>query len=487
MKKIAIIFVAALLGGITSIGVYKIFEDNEMNISPSKENAATKLVNLIDGSPDMNVDYVTAAEMTVNAVVHVKVEGTREFTQQGFDPFKEFFYGNGNVEKKYSQPVKGAGSGVIISEDGYIVTNNHVVESSNKISVTLNNSKTYTASVVGLDPTTDLALLKIDADNLPTINFANSDDARVGEWVLAVGNPYNLTSTVTAGIVSAKGRDIGILGNDPYTGLSSIESFIQTDAAVNPGNSGGALVNTKGELIGINAAIESNTGSYTGYSFAIPSNIVKKVVEDLKKYGSVQRAFIGINIRDIDEKLAEEKSLQEYDGVYVAGLTDNGSALAAGLKVGDIIKSIDGRKINNVTALQEKIGQKRPGDKIVMTVKRNNELIEKEVVLKNIEGNTEIVKDDKNLLFKELGVKLEEIDAETKSKLKIDNGVQVVELFPGKFRSTGMNKGFIIQKIDNNKVENIEDLTNLLQNKKGGVLIEGIYPNGQSAYYGFGL
>ena len=487
MRKIILVFIAAMLGGITSIGMYKIFEDNTEVSAANDEKMATKLVNLVGGAPEMGVDYVTAAELTVHAVVHVKTEGTRELTQYAFDPFRELFYGNGNIEKKYSQPIKGAGSGVIISSDGYIVTNNHVVENSNKINITLNNSRTYEAKVVGLDPTTDIALLKIDGKDLPTVDFANSDETRVGEWVLAVGNPFNLTSTVTAGIISAKGRDINILGNDPYTGASSIESFIQTDAAVNPGNSGGALVNTKGELVGINAAIQSNTGSYTGYSFAIPSNIVKKVVADLKEFGSVQRAYIGINIRDIDENLAKEKDIEDINGIYVAGLAEKGSAKAAGIKEGDIIKKVDGATVINVPALQEKLGQKRPGDKVNLTLLRDGELITKQVTLKNIEGNTDIIKNDSKELFRTLGVKLKDLEKEELKKLDISSGVQVEEVLTGKFRNAGIGKGFIILKVDNEEVKSIEDFSKIMKDKSGGVLLEGIYPTGQRAYYGLGL
>jgi Do/DeqQ family serine protease len=487
MKKVILVFVAAMLGGITSIGMYKIFENNTKTSSSSEEKIPTKLVNIVGGAPEMGVDYVTAAELTVHAVVHVKTEGTRELTQYGFDPMRELFYGNGNVQKKYSQPVKGAGSGVIISNDGYIVTNNHVVENSNKINITLNNSKTYEAKVIGLDPTTDIALLKIDGDDLPTVDFANSDETRVGEWVLAVGNPFNLTSTVTAGIISAKGRDINILGNDPYTGASSIESFIQTDAAVNPGNSGGALVNTKGELVGINAAIQSNTGSYTGYSFAIPSNIVKKVVADLKEYGSVQRAYIGINIRDIDENLAKEKNIDDRNGIYVAGLADNGSAKEAGLKEGDIIKKVDGSRVINIPALQEKLGQKRPGDKVELTLLRDGDLITKKVTLKNIEGNTDIIKNDSKELFRTLGVKLKDLSKDELKELNVSSGIQIEEVLTGKFRNAGIGKGFIIQKIDNAEIRSVEQFSEILKDKTGGVLLEGVYPNGQQAYYGLGL
>ena len=274
MKKLLGGFLMALLGGTVSLGIYKSIEPEYVQQPTENKVEKPTLVNMLASEPYASVDYTTAAELTINGVVHVKTEGIVEYNQQGFDPFRQFFYGDGNYNQKYRQPIKGAGSGVIISDDGYIVTNNHVIEKADQIKITLNNKKTYDAELIGTDPTTDLALLKIEESGLHSISIGNSDKIKIGEWVLAAGNPFNLTSTVTAGIVSAKGRDIDILSGDPFTGSSSIESFIQTDAAVNPGNSGGALVNTKGELIGINAAIKSNTGSFAGYSFAIPANIL---------------------------------------------------------------------------------------------------------------------------------------------------------------------------------------------------------------------
>lgn len=302
-----------------------------------------------------------------------------------------------------------------------------------------------------------------------------------------MGNPFNLTSTVTAGIVSAKGRDINILGKDPNTNVSSLESFIQTDAAVNPGNSGGALVNTEGELIGINAAIKSNTGSYTGYSFAIPVNIVKKVVTDIIELGTVQRAFIGVNIRDIDEALADEYKLNTLRGAFVAGLSDNGGASNAGIMEGDVIQAINGYSVGTVTQLQEKIGQFRPGDEVEVTVLRDGESINRTVELKNINGESMIMKPNSTELFQSLGAKLEIVSAEEMKKLQINHGVKVEQLVSGKLSSTGIREGFIILKIDNMEVNTTEQLSKVLQNKKGGVLIEGIYPNGSTAYYGFGL
>lgn len=487
MKKFFGAFLIAIMGGATSLGVYKWIQPEVQDPITYHQENDSKLVGLINSEPMMGVDYMTAAEMTVNGVVHVKTEGIVEYQQRGYDPFREFFYGNGNYHKKYQQPIKGAGSGVIISADGYLVTNNHVVENADQIKVTLNNRKTYSAELIGTDPTTDLALLKIEEENLPFISYGNSDQIRVGEWVLAVGNPFNLTSTVTAGIVSAKGRDINILGNDPMSGLPSIESFIQTDAAVNPGNSGGALVNTIGELIGINAAIKSNTGSFAGYSFAIPSNIVKKVVSDLREFGTVQRAFIGINIRNIDENLAEEIGIDDYSGVYVVGLAKFGSAKEAGIQEGDIIKSIEGISVSTVTELQAKVGEYRPGDKINVSLIREGKRLEKEVTLKNLEGNTAIISSGKTDLMKKLGAKFIAVDTELLAKLAIQGGIQVEQLFNGKLKQAGVLEGFIITKVDNNDVENIDEFYELLKEKKGGVLLQGFYPNGRESYYGIGM
>jgi len=486
MKKLVNSFLMALLGGAVSLGAFKYLEDDKKVETQSQEETS-KLVNLISSNPENAIDYVTAAEMTVNGVVHVKTEGTIEYRQRAFDPFRHFFYGNGNVEKEYSQPIKGAGSGVIISEDGYMVTNNHVIENADKIKVTLNNKKSYAASLIGTDPATDLAVLKIDEEGLPHLAFGNSDELHIGEWVLAVGNPFNLTSTVTAGIVSAKGRDINILSNDPYTGLSSIESFIQTDAAVNPGNSGGALVNTKGELIGINAAIKSNTGSFAGYSFAIPANIARKVVDDLIEYGSVQRAFIGINIRDIDEDLAEELEINDLNGVYVSGLAPNGSAKEAGIEEGDIVLKVEGYQVRNVNELQAKIGEYRPGDRIEVNLRRDGKEIVREVTLKNLEGNTSILVEDHIDLLKSLGAKLEDLSDDEKEEFGVDGGVKVQEIYPGKLRSAGVTEGFVITEIDNQGVSNREELLQILEEKEGGILVQGYYEKGRKVYFGLGM
>lgn len=488
MKKNLIYgLVMAILGGFVSLGFYKAFEAKIPIVTQPTETENSKLVHLISPEPTEGADYITAAEASIDGVVHVKTVGTLEYYQRAYDPFRHFFYGEGTYHQKYIQPIKGAGSGVIISEEGYIATNNHVIENADEIEVTLNNKKTYTAELIGRDPTTDIAVLKINVGNLHHLKYGNSDKLRIGEWVLAVGNPFNLTSTVTAGIVSAKSRDINILGSDPISNMSSIESFIQTDAAVNPGNSGGALVNTKGELIGINTAIKSNTGSYAGYSFAIPSNIVRKVVSDLIEYGNVQRAYIGISIQNIDQELAKENKIDDLNGVYVNGLTENGSAKEAGIKEGDVVKSINGRPINNVNELQAKIGEYRPGDEIEVSLLRGEKTITKKVLLKNMEGNTEVITNEKLDILKALGAKIELPSEEILEQLKIEGGAQVANIFSGKLQKSGVREGFIITKVDNAFIQSPEELIEVLKNKKGGVLLQGIYPNGREAFYGFGL
>lgn len=427
------------------------------------------------------MDFTAAAEMSIDAVVHVKTEYV---PQTYYNPWSEFFGGRRYYQ---AEPAKSAGSGVIISPDGYVVTNNHVIQEAQKIEVTLNDLKTYEATVVGTDPSTDLALLKIDDNELPFLSFGSSDDIRVGEWVLAVGNPFNLTSTVTAGIVSAKARNINLLQYDPNSDQFPIESFIQTDAAVNPGNSGGALVNAAGDLIGINTAIASKTGSYSGYAFAIPASIVQKVTNDLFEYGSVQRAFIGVSIADITNDLALSEKLSSRAGAFVRGLTDGGAAADAGIEPGDIITKVNDKEVKNVTQLQEQIGRFRPGDNVVVGVLRNDKEMFFNVTLRNQYGNTEIKKKSEVTAAAAFGATFETADANTMKRLRLNSGVAVNNITEGSIRNAGIKNGFIITKIDKKRVTSPEDVTQMLEKSKGGVLIEGIYPNGTVAYYGFGL
>jgi len=370
---------------------------------------------------------------------------------------------------------------VIISPDGYIVTNNHVVEGADKVTVTFNDKREMEATIVGTDPATDLALIKVDADDLVYLTFGNSDKVKVGEWVLAVGNPFNLTSTVTAGIVSAKARNIDILG-----GHSSIESFIQTDAVVNRGNSGGALVNTDGELVGINAAIASHTGVYEGYSFAIPANIVHKVVNDLMTYGKIQRAYMGVQIRDIDAAFADELGMDNVKGIYVAGVVENGGAYDAGIREGDIILSVNGMDINTVSELMGTVGQHNPGEIVKVEIERGHENYTYDVTLKNEDGNTGIVKPADVFHNDLLGASLVKISAEDKSDLGIKSGLKVTKVDDGFLANGGITEGFIITEINGKNVDSENSLDEALSDKKSGVVrLKGIYPNGVRISYEF--
>lgn len=487
MKKFGSLLVAAILGSILSVFIASQsgLLTKEVIVKDATNQAQVQFTNL--STPiDSPEDFSDAAESSLNAVVHVKTTMAGQ-SDQNIDPWMYFFFGPG-YQNRPQAPQMGSGSGVIISEDGYIVTNNHVIDKADIIEISLNNKKTYKAQLVGKDPSSDLALLKIDSESgFPYLNFANSDQVRVGEWVLAVGNPFNLTSTVTAGIISAKGRDINILKYDPNSGIPPIESFLQTDAAVNPGNSGGALVNTRGELVGINTAIKSNTGSYSGYSFAIPSNIVKKVIGDIKEYGAVQRGFIGVSIREIDEELAESEGLNEMTGVYVSGLSDKGAASEAGIKKGDVIVKIASKQIDDIPALQEELSKYRPGDKVLVGVKRKKEHIDFLVELKNIDGNVALVSGATRKIQQVLGAEFQIVDKKLMKSLDINSGVQVSSLKEGKLKSAGVKEGFIITKIDSQPVYKSEDIYEQLENKKGGVLVEGVYPDGSAGYFGFGM
>ncbi len=485
MKKIVSVFAIASIGGLTALSLHHLLENSKPQPSQITHQVPVKFANSTV-TPETAIDFTAAAASSVHAVVNVKTTYSLESQQNQYhyDPLRDFF---GQRTPRPQEAPMATGSGVIVTEDGYIITNNHVVDGAEKIEITLNDKRSYTAEVIGKDPATDLALLRIKEKNLPFILYGNSDNVKVGEWVLAVGNPFNLTSTVTAGIISAKGRNINILENDQSKGQFPIESFIQTDAAVNPGNSGGALVNTKGELVGINSAIASNTGSYTGYSFAIPVNLARKVVADLVEFGEVQRAFIGVSIRDLDSKLAGEKSIKEIKGVYVNGLTTGGSAEEAGIKEGDVITKVGDVDVNNVPELQEQVSRYRPGDKVNVTLKRNNQEKIMHVVLKNKNGTTDKVEKPKVEVVSALGATFENLNEEDMKKLNIANGLKITKLNAGKLLSAGIREGFIITGVDKKKINAVEDLKTALENKKGGVLIEGIYPNGMRAYYGFGM
>ena len=427
------------------------------------------------------VDFTEAAETSVNAVVHVMTVIETKQTSYNYDPFLEFFFGErGNQRQQPRQHQMGSGSGVILSQDGYIVTNNHVVDGSDNVTVVLNDKREFKATIVGTDPNTDLALLKIDAKDLPTLTVGNSDDLKVGEWVLAVGNPFNLTSTVTAGIVSAKARNINILTSD-----MKIESFIQTDAAVNPGNSGGALVNTRGELVGINAAIASQTGSYSGYSFAIPTSIMSKVVADLKEFGTVQRALLGVQIQDINAEFAKEKGLDVLEGAYVAAVSENSAAEEAGIKKGDIITHVNGNKVKSVSETQDQISRFRPGDKVEVIFLRDNKSKKATVTLKNVNGDTEMIK---QVSANELGATLTPLSKQKLQQYGLNNGLEVSKVMRGgKFNRAGIPNGYIIVRMNNIVVNSQADVDRIVSSiskqEEKALFISGILPNGKVVYY----
>ena len=456
-------------------------------------------------TPAFETDFTEAAEKTVNAVVCIKSFASRQQNpygnQGGYDPFGmfDFFFGNPGggqrqqprqqQKQKKSEPVQtGLGSGVIISEDGYIVTNNHVIDNADKLEVLLNDNSTYEARIVGTDEASDLALIKIDAKGLSPITFGDSDAVKIGEWVLAVGNPFGFNSTVTAGIVSAKARS---LGTNNKGGNMSIESFIQTDAALNPGNSGGALVNLNGELIGINSAIYSNTGSYSGFSFAIPTTIVKKVMADIRQYGTVQRAMLGCSVVELDAKLAKEKGITAAKaGCLVASVNDMSTAKELGLQEDDLITAINGVEVHNFAQLVEQISKFRPGDKITVTYYRNNKVYQKTGVLRNSQGNTAITKKGD---FSELGCAFMKITAETKQHLGISNGVQVQGLKGGAFKDAGVKDGFIITEINDTPVNSTDDVEYIYNqvmkndNEEHVLFLKGLYPTGKKYYYAVNL
>lgn len=439
-----------------------------------------------DGVTSLGPNFIEASESTINSVVHVTTKVVKTAFQR--DPFQEFFYGPGAGGQEYKQYGAGSGSGVIISSSGYIVTNNHVIEDASEIEVILNDNSKYTAKLVGSDPSTDIAVLKIEGKGFAPIALGNSDELHIGEWVLAVGNPFNLTSTVTAGIVSAKARNINLLSDRSRQDIVPIESFIQTDAAVNPGNSGGALVNTRGELIGINTAIASQTGSYSGYSFAIPVNLVQKVMKDLIDYGIVQRGYLGVQIADINQELKEKNKLPSTKGVFIAKVTEDGSANKAGVKDGDVILKIGTKDVNSVAELQEEIGKRRPGDKVSLTIRNKNGSEEvKELVLRNKDGDTKLVTKEeinKNLA---LGATFLELSSKEKKELNISNGVKIGSLNSGKLKSIGLQAGMIITKVNNEPIETVEQLTTKLNGANKGVLLEVLTASGKKDYFGFGL
>lgn len=491
MKKNVLLgfLLSSMMGAGIALGVFTMVNPQNDQVKTIKvESGANEDIYSqvkLTGEVPAGLNFIGAAKSATPAVVHIK--NYKEYAAMGNsnDPYNEwlrqFFYQQ--PQPKQDGPVhSSSGSGVIIAEDGYIVTNNHVVKDADIIEVILNDKKTYTAELLGTDPTTDLALLKIEEKGLPHLQFANSDDVNIGEWVLAVGNPFDLSSTVTAGIVSAKARNINILRS---TNNLAIESFIQTDAAVNPGNSGGALVNLRGELIGINTAIASPTGAYAGYSFAVPATLVKKVISDLKEYGEVQRGLLGVSIMDINSKLAEEKKLEDLNGVYIAEVRDNSAAYLAGLKEDDVIIKINEKSISNTSELQEVIGRYRPGDEVTVTYVRASEVKSTQAILHNKMGTTEIVTKEDVAVVTVLGADITQADKEVLNKLRLRNGVAVKEVKSGKLRDAGIKEGFIIVKVNRVPVDDPEDVYRIISNSDEAIYIEGFYPNGRKMYIGF--
>lgn len=476
MKKTIGYISIAFMGAVLALGLNNILAP-ELTVEPTPQFEVTPTKATLSRSSGP-VDLTDAADRSLDAVVHVTTETTVSMN----NPLSEFFWGYRPAPRQQ----QGAGSGVILSNDGHIVTNNHVVANADKIMIHTNDRKSYPAVVVGRDPSTDIALLKIEESGLPYMELGNSDVVEVGEWVLAVGNPFNLTSTVTAGIVSAKARNINLLRHDPENGQFPLESFIQTDAAVNPGNSGGALVNENGQLIGINTAIASQTGSYAGYSFAIPVNLVAKVTNDLMEYGSVQRAFIGVNIRSMNEELAETAGMGQVKGVYVSGLTENGAALKAGLEIGDVITKVGDIPVNTVPALQEQIGNYRPGDSVELTVFRKSGVRSLDVELLDKDGNNALRKQTNRITASLYGADIEQVSQAELAALNLSHGVKVTRIRGGKFQASGIKEGFVIVSVDRTPIQTPESMRKLLQSSKGGVLVEGVYPNGTRAYYGLG-
>jgi serine protease Do len=482
------ILLAALLGGVMAVGLMQYLDirspvtttfQNDRNVQLSKFLSDTSFI-----VPD-GINFVYAAERVKPGVVFIRSTYNGSGRGSGFsNPLEELYedYFGDREPQERRGPSRSSGSGVIISADGYIVTNNHVIENADKVEVTLDDNRMYTAEVIGIDPTTDLALIKVNDTNLPYVDFGDSDDMNIGEWVLAIGNPFGtLTSTVTAGIISAKARNINILQD---RNNRQIEAFIQTDAAVNQGNSGGALVNLKGELVGINTAIATPTGSYAGYSFAVPVSLVRKVMNDLIEFGAVQRALLGVSIRNVDARLAKDEGLDMVAGVYVEGVATESAASEAGMKPGDVILEINEKKVGSVAELQELVARNRPGDKVEVTYSRNGELNKVYATLKNTMGDTEVVRKQEEVQME--GSVFVTPSSDILEALGIEGGAQIISLGEGKWSDAGLKEGFIITSIDHEKVYSAEQLEEIMQNKSGGILIEGVDPDGKHSFYGYG-
>ena len=491
MKKIGITLLTAFVGGAVAVGSYKLIENKYADSISLEERQKVYFTNnpVNVASSAGEVDFVQPAAAVTPAVVHIKTTYSGNAAGGGMDDMFEEFFGG----PRQRSPQMASGSGVIISDDGYIVTNNHVVEKASKIDVVLPDKRSFQAKVIGRDPNTDLALIKVSGTKLPIVKLGNSDNVRVGEWVLAVGYPFTLNTTVTAGIVSAKGRSIGILGQDDETPYhqrnrpvqqkkanTAIESFIQTDAAINPGNSGGALVNTRGELIGINSAIASQTGSYAGYGFAIPINLAKKILEDFRKFGSVKRGFIGVSFVELDAERAKTYGIKQINGLYVDKVVDNSGAEAAGLKNGDVITRVEGNQISSSADLQERVGRLRPGDKIDLTYLREGKERNATVTLKGEESVKTASNISSEEMFNKMGASFTPATTAQKQRYNVRNGVVVTEVYEnGLFEEAEIPKGTVITGINGKLINSVEDMDNaLLESRNNMVRIDGIAPDG---------
>jgi Do/DeqQ family serine protease len=482
---------ASMIGGIVALAGVN-FLIPRQGASSFDEKQQMSFVNLLSGKdfkiPD-GINFVVSAQLVTPAVVHVKSQVTSTGGGRGQrDPLQEFFGLPPGGGRPGGQQGMSSGSGVIISPDGYIVTNNHVVEGADKVEISLENNKRFTATVVGTDPSTDLALLKIEGENFPFVRFGDSDSTQIGEWVLAVGNPFDLNSTVTAGIISAKARNIGILRG--VENNLQIESFLQTDAVVNPGNSGGALVNLAGELIGINTAIASTTGTFAGYSFAVPSTLVKKVMDDLMNFGTVQRGLLGVNIQNVSPELGEylKKDFPVEQGVYVGGVNENSGGKEAGLKEGDIIIGVDGKTVTNVANLQEMVARKRPGDKVEVQYIREGKTYKTTATLKNFSGDTSIVKKEVVKKFEVGGLVVEDLKPVIKEQLELAGGAVIKSVDGQNWKEAGAKNGFVITSIISNdgriKIKNAENLVDVLEDKKGEeIVVLGMFQDGTEYYF----
>ncbi|MEZ5002815.1 MAG: Do family serine endopeptidase [Chitinophagales bacterium] len=488
MKNLFKLFLVGIFSAVISVAAYNKFNPNTNETKVIvRENNPTTLARLDKSTSDLSPDgFVLAAHIATPAVVHIQTSTETKNTRQNYNPLWEFFgepYDNG--------PQLASGSGVIITADGYIATNNHVVEDADNITVTLNDKREYKAKLIGTDPNTDLAVIKINDEGLEHLSFANSDDVQVGEWVLAVGNPFNLASTVTAGIVSAKGRNINILREK--AGNVAIESFIQTDAAVNPGNSGGALVDLDGNLVGINTAIATPTGTFAGYSFAVPSNLVKKVVNDMIDYGVVQRGYMGVSITSLTAEQAEEFGIDNIQGVLVSEIVEGSGADDAGILPGDVITKINGITVKSSPELQELVGTYSPGDKINVEFVRKNKSMAKDVTLKSRNNTTSLITKNSDINASKidlLGAVFEDLSPEEARNLKLRGGVKVKKIKDGILEeSTQMKAGFVITKVNNRPIYSVQELESILNGYTGdGVLIEGKYPGvSGTKYYAFGM